>query len=457
MATLPINSVDMKTALSILLAFALGPFSRAEETAPPPSMRLFKGYHASLLPWERLTPQEFVDFGLWKKELPIREGNPDWRRHLGEIRLREKVGVVLECVGECQLFRDKGFSRAGFRSFIVEGDELSTGTDSYLWAYLMDGTLLRLSPGSLVSFREINIGTEENFLYVRIDGGNLLWLARHSQTFRQKQNQETDTLFLPLSYSSANVKYPMPPLSEDNLYAQIERKPTVFFRYQYLNQIIEENNRELFKKPTYSYLVFHNGTVAGRNLSLETIVQVGGESYFKLRDARQLGLTSAPQKLSEKVEAQFYFRGLAERSPSPLEVGRWYQVNPKGLDLRFYEGGKRFGVGEFVTSNIPTLLIAREYMARRHSLFAHASLDAKTLAANFGYRLWGSARPGSGGDLERRLNYLREHTRLTETMTITARENLRGRLEALGEKFVQYAYGRHYYSRAMQNYLNYRD
>ena len=447
----------MKTALTVLLAFAFH-FSHAEDLVTDrPSMRLFKGYHASLLPWERLTPQEFVDFNLWKKELPIRAGNLDWRRHLGESRLREKMGVVLDCVGECELFRDKGFSRADFRSFIVEGDELSTGKDSYLWAYLMDGTLLRLSPGSLVSFREINIGTEENFLYVRIDGGNILWLARHSQTFRQRKGRETDTLFLPLSYPSANVNYPMPPLSEDNLFAQIEQKPTVFFRYQYLNQIIEENNRELFKKSTYSYLVFHNGTVAGRNLSLEAIVQVGGESYFKLRNARQLGLANASQKPSEKASAKFYFRGLAERVPSPLEVGQWYQVNPKGLALRFYEDGKRFGIGEFVTSNIPTLLIAREFMARRHSLFAHAPLDAKTLAANFGYRLWGPAKSGSGGDLERRLNYLHGHIRLTETMTITARENLRQRLKGRGEKFVQYAYGRHYYSRAMQNYLNYRD
>ncbi len=447
----------MKTTLSLFLALALNPFSHAENLSPGmPSMRLFKGYRASLLPWDRLTPQEFLDFGLWKKKLSAQVGNPDWRRHLGEGRLREKVGVVLECVGECELFRDRGFGRAKFGSFIVEGDELSTGTDSYLWAYLMDGTLLRLSPGSLVSFREINIGAEENFLYVRIDGGNILWLARHSQTFRQRNHRETDTLFLPLSYSSANLKYPMPSLSEDNLFAQIEQKPTVFFRYQYLNQIIEENNRELFKKPTYSYLVFHNGTVAGRNLSMEAIVQVGGESYFKLRDAQQLGLTSTPQKFSEKVSAKFHFRGLDKRAPSALEVGKWYRVNPKGLDVTFYEDGKRFGIGEFVTSNIPTLLIAREFMARRHSLFAHALLDRETLAANFGYRLWGTLKSGSGSDLEQRLNYLHEHTRLIETMTITARENLHGRLQSRGEKFEQYTYGWHYYSRAMQNYLNYK-
>ncbi len=445
--------------LALAMAFSVGA-QTGDGPSPRPTLRLFKGESASLLPWDRLGPREFVNFALWKKELERRENNPEWRRHLGESRLKERVGVVLECRGECQLFRDRGRGQVQFRSLIVEGDEVSTGEDSYLWAFLMDGTLLRLSPQSLVSFREINIGVEENFVHLRVGGGNVLWLARPSKVYRQRGHQETDTLFLPLSFPQANIQFPSSLPSEDDLFAVVARRPTVFYRYQRLNQLIEENNRELFQKPTFVYLVFHNGTVAGRNLSVETIVQVGGKSYFKLRGARQLGLSDFSEGLGQAEGGHFYFRGLDESSPKApreLSAGQWYEVGERGQQLRPYQNARRFGIGEFVTSNIPTLLIARELMAQRFSRFAHFPLDTQTLAANFGYRLWGSLKRGSGGDLERRLNFLHRHTRLTETMTIISRENLRGQFRARGEKFEQYTYGRHSYSKAMRSYLNYRE
>ena len=330
--------------------------------------------------------------------------------------MREDAGRVLACVGDCRISRQGGLAHVGYRSLIKEGDEIITNKDSYLWAYLFEGTLLRLSPNTSVSFREINIGTKENFLHARVDFGNVLWLSRHPQEFIEQKYKESDPIFLPLKLEQANFKAKKSAIDEKNLFATIAKNNLSADKYSRLNQLIVKNNRDIFRKPTYSLIVFHNGTVGGKNLSAEFLVFVGDKSYLKIRSFKQLKLKAASS--SEASVAHFYFRGLENKREEELTTGQWYQVGVRGRAIDEYQG-KALAVGEFLTSNIPTILTARELMAQKYSPFAHLTVDSKKLALQFGYRQW------SPQEQQKRLEYIREYTRRGETINLLAAQRLR--------------------------------
>ncbi len=428
-------------------------FIGPEEQIQKPERVRFKGHKVSRIPWSKLAPDEFLDFSLWKKAAALKEREPNWQRNIIEREMREFVGRVLECVGSCRVYRGLGFANVNYKSAIREGDEIITMANSYLWVYLFDGTLLRLSPESSVSFKELNIGLKENFLHARIDSGNVLWLSRYSHKFEVQKHKETDTIFLPLDYFEANLKTKRPVIDEDNLFSLLEEDQGTQFKYERLNRLIEENNETIFKKPTYSYLVFHNGTVFGKNLSAEFIVLIGDKSYLKLRGQKQLKLQGG----IDFSKAIFYFRGFENRDERELELDRWYEIGEKGRQVSEYEQKQRFSVGEFLTSNIPTIFIARELMAKRYSPFAHDSMTSKELALNFGYRQWTSIEEGSDGDLERRVAYLKEYTRRSETMNLLVGEQFRRKLKKRGESLKKYTYGPHFYSRAIHDYYTFRN
>ena len=401
---------------------------------------------------EEVDVNRLLSFEVWKEQRALKDQKPVWDRDVRDREVREEVGRLLECVGDCRIYGGPHFFPARYRSSIREGDDVVTMEDSYLWIYLFDGTLVRLSPHSSVSLKEINIGIKENFLHARLNSGNILWFSRHRQKFKPRERKETDSIFLPLSYYEANVKTSEAQINEEDLSFFLEDSQIIKSKYKRLNALIEENNKSIFKnqKPTYSYLVFPNGTLWGKNLSTEFIVLMGNKSYFKLRGARQLGLERGVGEIAS--QATFYFRGFENQKEATPDLNLWYEVGERGLSLKEEENYRRFSPGEFLTSNIPTILAARELMARKYSSFAHASMDAQTLSTRFGYRQWTSLKSGSGGELELRLNFLKNYTRRLETMNLLSGQQLRRRLEREGEALAQYSYGSHFYSKALQNY-----
>ena len=423
------------------------------EQLPYQEKSKFKGLKKSIIKWKKIIPNEWLDISQWKKELALKEKEPNWRRNLIERGLREIAGRVIECVGDCRVYRGLGFARVQYKSGIREGDEIVTLKDSYLWIYLLDGTLVRLAPSSSITMKEINIGREDNFLHARINSGNVLWLSREKNQYKLKPNKETDVLFLPLAYYDANPPLEQIEIDEKDLFASIVDDQVNLKKYKRLNSLIEENNDSFFKKETFSFLVFPNGTVTGKNLSTEFMVLTGGDTFFKNRLPTQVGLSGETKERG----LTFYYRGFENREKKSLESGSWYKVDPKGRDISEYLDYQKFGMGEFLTSNIPSILVARELMAKRYSPFAHEDIDIDTLARDHGYRQWGSLDNDRNEDLAQRVRYLVEYTRRLETSNLLVREQFVRRMQEQGEEIANAEFNYDYIRKAVATYYIYKD
>lgn len=410
----------------------------------------FKGEKSSLIRWGDLKEDSFLDFNQWKVDLKVKESQPRRRRNLQETRLREKMGYVIECVGQCRSFRGIGSARVDYLSTLREGDELQTLAHSYLWIYLMDGTIVRISPNSTITLKEMNIGKKENFVFLRLNSGNILVWSRSGKKFKPQNYKETDPIFYPLSFLEANPDSEVLNVDEDNLYGYLEKGIDYLSKYKKLNSLIEENGKP--KKKTIYFLVMPNGTIYGENLVAEAIVLTGNSSYFKVRDEVQVGL----ENVEQRPKPTLFFRGFKNQRSAEIEPSQWYEMDAKGRTYQVYEKPRRFGMGEFLTRNIPTILVARELLYKKNSNFTQAELTDEELAEKHGYRQW-EAFEKEGSDLSLRLEFLIEYTRRAETMNLLAAEQFKERIERRGEKWSFSIYSNDFYEDAIGKFYNYRD
>ena len=411
----------------------------------------FSTENASLIDWKEVEEKDFLDFQRWKIERQLKDENPLWKQNLQETRLTEKAGFVIDCVGECRNYRGLGYAKVRYLSTIMEGDEIFTMKDSYLWIYLLDGTLVRMSPESSITLKEINRGKTENMIYARLNTGNILWWSRAQNHFISKDHKETDSLFLPLDMYEANMQTRRFKVDEDNLYAYLQADTNKAKKYTRLNKLIDESNA-MGSFPTRSFLTFPNGSVYGKNMVAEFVVLNGGNTYFKSRTIEQQGLEGeAPES-----ELVFFYRGFNNTSEDLIENGKWYRVGTKGRTLN-PETEMRFSMGEFLTTNIPTILTARELMYQKYSGFMHDStLTDLQLASGKGYRLWGDFNQ-SDSDLSQRVRFLKEYTRRMETTNLLVTERFNRKLRENGEEVLNAEYSPKYFSRAIAHFYNYRD
>lgn len=412
----------------------------------------FRGEKISIIDWEKTSTTEWTDLAQWKRELEVKKMIPDWEHNLRETGRTEPVARVMDCSGDCRVYRGLGFSRVQFLSTIYEGDEISTSDSGYLWLYLFDGTTVRLSPQTSVSIQEVNVSPDEIFYFVRLNTGNLLWLSRGQSTFTPNPLKETDVLYFPMKLYEANNSFELiPQIDEDNLFALVEEKSVSLLQYERLNMKMTERKEEKLK-PVYTFLVLPNGTLFGKNLAVETVVLTGAESYFKMRTPEQLGQKEA----SFNQEAKFYFRGFENKDESEPESGKWYQVDAKGRSLQPFPIDHLFAMGEFVTSNIPTLYLTRELMMDRYGTFLHQDLSKEVLAKDFGYRQWTGFNQEKG-ELKARLEFLKEFTRRIETTNLLSAEKLSKRLAERGETVSALEYGPRFYEKAMNRFHIYKE
>lgn len=431
--------------LSLLLAFVLNPL--AEERKHTKNY-YYKGEKNSLVRWDKIDPVDFLDYDLWLQDTNLRDKWPQWEKTVREKRQRETVGKVVHCVGDCKNYRGVGFYNTQFRSSIREGDEIHTSSDSYAWIFLFDGTMVRLSPSSSVTFREINFGLEETFIHARVNSGNVLWLSRSQSKYLSTNERETDVIFFPLQFYAAMPISEKIDYDEDSLMNLLEESHTVKKQYQRLNKLIEENNKFFKKRKTYSFLVSPNGTVEGRDINVEFISLIGNRSYIKSRGHKKLGLEN---ELEDSV-ATFSFRGFENKKTQILEPDNWYEIDQKGRFINKYDKEKRFIVGELITKRIPTMLVARELLLREYSKFSNYIDDAELLAKTYSYRQWGRfSNPKS--DMSLRLIYLKEYTRRMETTTLLTSQRLREKMLARNEPTDDMQYSAKFFNLALVNYL----
>lgn len=430
----------------------------AVESALAEGAIVYKKQKRSLIDWEDMNAQSWLDFDVWKLRSESLAKSPDWEQRLRERTLVESVGTVLSCVGECRVYRGSGHHKAFYRTKILEGDEIETEADSYIWIVLIDGTMVRLSPQSSITFREVNLGKTQNFMHARFNHGNILWLTRTPFKYEQSELRETDSLFLPLDFYEANAQTEQVDIfgaenNDDILYELLVGTSVVPKQIDRLNKLIESNNQALNFKPTTSLIVMGNGSIFGDNLALEAIVIPGKESLFKLRDFSQLGVSG--EDLSYIYNrADFYYRGYENTQSSPISLGEWNSVDARGRVMSRAIETSLMHMGEFLTSKIHTLNVARELWLEREFSFAHNQRDPLALATHEGYRLWEVQKNKEGvTDLEEREQWILDYSRRIETSNLKTASLFRERIEARGETWEYVEYGPHMINRALVNYI----
>ncbi|CBW25599.1 putative exported protein [Halobacteriovorax marinus SJ] len=437
----------MRILLILLFSAALAKVSFADSKKYQKNY-YYKGMNKSLVEWEKLDPIDFLDYDLWLRDVKLRDKWPEWEKTVREKSQREIVGKVLHCVGKCRFYRGIGFYNGQFRSTVLEGDEIHTDEDSYAWVFLVDGTMVRLSPYSSVTFKEFNIGEKTNFIHARINSGNILWLSREQNKFVENNDRETDGLFLPMKFYDALPTSESNSFKEDDLISSLEESQSTLNQYKRLNKLIEENNKNLPKRETFSFLVTPNGSISGQSLNVEFISLIGNKGYLKRRSFSQLGLAGDVPERS----ANFYFRGFENKSTPEIAEGTWYEIGEKGREFSENGDNRLFQMGELVTKRIPTIYVARELLLKEYSQFFKISGNAKKLAHDYGYRQWGSfENPKS--DLRLRFEFLKEYSRRMETSNLLASERLREKMKATGGISNDMVYSSKFFNLALVEYM----
>ncbi len=442
--------------ISLLLVASLG---TAEETGP-----LFKDQKQSATKWGEVNFNTFLSFSDWREQRDERDQVPEWETIVKERNNREIVGRFFQCVGNCRIDRGQSFFNPSFKTSIYEGDEIQTVGDSYAWIFLFDGTMVRLSPESSVTFNELNIGIKENFISARVNVGDVLWLSRNESTLEENNIRETEVLFNPLALYEAQPIPDKKKYVEGDLIELVEEKETVLKQYKNLNNLIVENNKLTRGKPTYAFIVMPNVTVMGYNPTVELVSILGGKSYLKKRSPTFLGLKKDATAAAAEEDVFVQMRGFENKDLTPIEADKWLAVDEKGRGLTTEEENLHWlTMGEFITKRIPSMLVARELLMQKYSEFCfREKYDPNILAANDGYRLWGSLKSSENkdqkkSDLELRLDFLKEYFRRIETTNLLVSTHFRDRLKERGESMKAMEYGNYFFIKALDKYYSYSD
>lgn len=434
------------TGMALLMAVG------GAQEAPVIEQSGYKDQKKSLTPWGELPAESsFLSFKEWKDESDMRDLYPDWQKILTERSLREKVGHVFQCEGICRIDRGASFFNASHRTVLYEGDEIQTIGDSYIWIFLLDGTMVRLAPHSSITLNELNVAAEKNFFNVRFNAGNILWLSRHESLFEEVDIRETDTLFFPLKTYEAMPVTEVKPYEEQDLIELIEDKNTRLNQYKALNRAVEKNNLMTRKKQTFAFLIMPNVTVMGNSPNIEAVVLIGGKTFFKSRSETALGL-----KESTENDLQIQLRGFDNKEVQKISDDTWMVVDEKGRSLNNENDTYWLSMGEFLTKRIPSIMLGREIFLQQYSAFLFDDKStALTLARDYGVRLWTTA------ELDARSAFLQEYFRRVETSNLLTSSRFRQRLEdrgdSAGARGQIMEYGRHFFIRALNHYYSYED
>ena len=438
----------------MLVSLSLG---AAEDVFPK-----FKDQSQSNTKWGELNVNNFLSLKEWKDQSDEQDQVPEWETIIRERNNREIIGRFFECVGTCRVDRGQSFFNPSYRSAIYEGDEIQTLGESYAWIFLFDGTMVRMSPETSINFNELNVGIKENFLSARINAGNVVWLSRDEAPFEETNARETDVLFNPLSLYEAQPIPEKKHYREDDLIEMVEEKQTTLNQYKNLNDLIATNNKMTHGKPTYTFLVMPNATLMGYSPSVEIVSLFGGNTFFKKRSRKFMGIKS------EAVDEQTFIqmRGFENKNLSPVEPDKWLVIDEKGRSLSPYNGDKTenlywLSMGEFITKRIPSLLVARELMMQKYSEFCfRTKYDRVSFARIDGYRLWGNLKSEDGAkkdDLKLRLEFLKEYFRRIETTNLLVSTHFNERLKERGETLKAMEYGNYFFIKALDKYYSFED
>ncbi|MCK6594489.1 MAG: hypothetical protein L6Q33_04755 [Bacteriovoracaceae bacterium] len=435
-----------------LVSFLFFGHSWAEEVALSPIV-VFKNQKNSHIKWGTLKEKEFLSLSKWIETQDLKDQSPLWENALRERSNQELVGRILHCVNVCKIDKGNSFTRPQFRSSLYEGEEIYTEEKSYLWLFLLDGTLVRLSPESSITIVEFNVSEKEFFIFARVNYGNVLYLSRQSAKVYENNEKETDVTFFPLPIYEAMPESQKITYDEDDLSSFLNEEEKLLKHRRGLNELIEANNQWIKNKSTYTFLVLPTGTIHGRGMQAEVISHFGEDSFVKAKDLGDMEIES-----EEWSALKVTLRGVDSAETLDLPRGSWYRINARGRELSLLEDDFWPRSGEFITRRIATIMWSRELMLKEYSpAFFADGLTKDEVAQNLGYRLWDPLleTAESSNESDRRLRFLHEYTRRLETSNILVGEKFKEKLESRGEKIDLRKYGDRYFSEALRKYLIY--
>lgn len=399
-----------------------------------------KGQGYSIIPWSTQDPEEWMDIHKWLVQREIKDKNADWKLRLRREEHRELVGKVIHCFGTCIGFRGTNKTPIQYLSRLEEGDEIQTETDSVLWVYLLDGSLLRLSPGTSLSLQEINLSSDEVFTLMRLNQGHIFYHARNREELATDLSPETDAVSLPLMIREANQQYFERKIfqvqNESEHLAEVINLEEKAIKDQFskINALKNSNNKK-FQIKNKVMVVSSNMSLLGSQTSFDFLHMSGGKSYFKKRGQ------------SEESTLSLYLRGYSNTQEYPVASQDWQEVEVTGRSFNKVENvPSTLTILELLTKRIKTMELAREMWLKKFSLPVFDSItDAKKLAVNHGYHQWGD-------DYFKRIEFLVEYTRRIETTHLRSVENLLNKLRANGEKVVT-EISSDFYHHSLNHYL----
>lgn len=421
---------------------------------------IFKNQKNSQTKWGSLNEKEFLNIKKWIYGQDLKDQSPEWESLLRERTNQEMVGKIMHCVGVCRIDKGDGFVRPQYRSKLYEGEEIYTEKESYLWLFLLDGTIVRLSPESSITIVEFNLTEKGFFIFARVNYGHILYLSRTESMIKEDNERDTDVTFFPLPSYEAMVESDTINYKENNLLNFLSDSEKSLKHKKLLNEKITKNNNFVKAKKTYSFVVFPTGTVEGYEMALEVISHFGEETYIKGKNQESLDI-----KQEEWAPLKLTLRGLESFEVKELPRGSWYKINGRGREVSDLEDDFWPRSGEFVTRRITGIFQMREEMLQDNSpIFFKDKMDRVEMARDYGFRIWGELTPEiteqesnkeEASDSTRRLEFLREYTRRLETSNILVGERFKEKLELRGDKIDLKKYGNRYFNEALRRYMIY--
>jgi hypothetical protein len=381
-----------------------------------------KGQGFSIIPWSSQDPEDWLNINKWVMERTIKDETPDWKIRLRQLAHKELAGKILQCIGLCEVYRGSNKAKVQHLSRILEGDEIKTDKDSVAWVYLMDGSLMRLSPETSVSINEFNISKDIFFILARLNQGHLFFHPRESKEFPMEIKPETDAISLPLLVREANQQHYEREIyknqsDEKRLLEVLSLDENAIIKQINVLNTLRSDHEKFMAMKTRIMIVTPNSSLVAKDVGLDYVYIPGGKSYFKKRTTR------------EGEECAVYLRGYSMTQPFNISDMDWFEVYQNGRNYNpMSDVPGTLQVLELLTKRIKTIELAREVWVRDFTIpIIKARSDAALLGKNFGYTLWGD-------ELARRFEFLIEHTRRIETTNLRSIENLLVKLEASGKK-----------------------
>jgi hypothetical protein len=367
--------------------------------------------------WKNLKEDKWLDFHEWKKERALKDKTPNWKDIIRNRRNKEIVGRVLKCLGICSNYRGSEAATSSYMTVLREGDEFFTDENSYAWIIMTEGSILRLSPKTSLTFNEINLSKDTNFVLLRLNDGHVYWESRLKGKFEKINKPETDTGFYPLLVKAANREhfaiddYQRLP-DELKLRYLIKENPGHESQYQKINEFLSETE---VSRNTKLFLFTPNASILAENVNIHMMYTVNGKSYVNYTK-RPDGFTHTDSRLQN---ISTFLRGHSNKIVGTLDEDIWYEADRTGTEIKISTNyPKTLDAIKAFTKRIPSILVAREIFLRKYSKYVlnEELINKNDMMTKFQYRLWNS---NNTNEMEQRLQYISEYTRRVETTNLT--------------------------------------